>query len=305
MSAVVREDLMTGTTIAVIGATGRTGRPLVRELVRRGASVRCLSRGPQRPGLFDGGVEWRVGDLRNVDTLAGAFRGVNSIHYIPPSLDERDPDYVANIIGAAEKVGVERIVYHSVLHSNTPEMPHHIRKAGCERLFRHSSLAWTILQPAMYVQTALAYLDAEAGVLSPPYDAGRPFTLVDETDLAEAAGIIHTTDGHAFATYELAGSERLDFAAMGERLGMILGRPISVRSVDTEEYVARFAAKKGLSAGQARERQLMFDYYDRHGLLGNGNVLRMILGREPTGFIDAARRSLDVTLGRPAGGGEK
>ena len=118
--------------------------------MRRGASVRCLSRGPQRRGLFDGGVEWRVGDLHNVDTLADAFRGVNSIHYIPPSLDERDPDYVANIIGAAEKVGVERIVYHSVLHSNTPEMPHHICTAGFERPFRYSSLAWTILQPALY-----------------------------------------------------------------------------------------------------------------------------------------------------------
>ena len=286
---------MTGRTIAVIGATGRTGRPLVRELQRRGVRVRCLSRRPEQANLFNGEVEWRTGDLHNVDTLAPAFRGADSIHYIPPSLDERDPDYVANIIEAARRAGVARIVYHSVLHSNTPEMPHHIRKAGCERLFRHSDLAWTILQPAMYVQTALAYLDAEAGVLSPPYDATRPFTLVDEADLASAAAIVHTTDGHAFATYELAGSEQLDFVAMGERLGAVLGRPIGVRAVDTGEYVARFAVKRGLSAGQARERRLMFDYYDRHGLLGNGSVLRMILGREPTGFVDAARRSLGVT----------
>ncbi len=296
---------MTGTTIAVIGATGRTGRPLVQQLVRRGARIRCLSRGPEQPGLFPREVEWRLGDLRSVETLVAAFRGAESIHYIPPSLDERDPDYTANIVDAAEKAGIARVVYHSVLHSNTPEMPHHIRKAGCERLFRHSALAWTVLQPAMYVQTALAYLDAEAGVLSPPYDAGRPFTLVDEADLAEAAAIVHTTGGHAYATYELAGTEQLDFVAMGERLGTVLGRPIGVRAVDTGEYVTRFATKRGLSAGQARERRLMFDYYDRHGLLGNGNVLRMILGREPTGFADAARRSLGVTAGRLADGEER
>ena len=287
---------MTGMTIAVIGATGRTGRPLVRELLRRGAQVRCLSRGPERPGLFGGEVEWRLGDLRNAETLAAAFRGADSIHYIPPSLDDHDPDYVANIIDAAGRAGVVRAVYHSVLHSNTPEMPHHIRKAGCERLFRHSPLAWTVLQPAMYVQTALAYLDADAGVLSPPYDPTRPFTLVDEADLAEAAAIVHTTGGHAYATYELAGTEQLDFVAMGERLGAVLGRPIAVRSADTEAYVARFATARGLSAGKARERRLMFDYYDRHGLLGNGNVLRMILGREPTGFADAARRSLGIVV---------
>lgn len=296
---------MTDRTIAVIGATGRTGRPLVRELASRGARVRSLSRKPAQPGLFSSEVEWRLGDLRNVDSLANAFQGADSIHYIPPSLDEHDPDYVGNIIDAAERAGITRVVYHSVLHSNTPEMPHHIRKAGCERLFRHSPLSWTIIQPAMYVQTALGYLDTATGTLSPPYDTSRPFTLIDEQDLAEAAAIIHTTDGHAFATYELAGSEQLDFVAMGERLSWLIERPVVVREVDTEAYVARFAAKRGLTAGQARERRLMFDYYHRHGLLGNGNVLRMILGREPASFTDAARRYLRGKSGQATGRGEK
>ena len=212
---------------------------------------------------------------------------------------------MANVTGAAEQVGVERLVSHSVLHSTTPEMLHHIRKAGCERLFRHSPLSWTVIQPAMYVQTALGYLDTATGTLSPPYDTNRPFTLIDEQDLAEAAAIIHTTDGHAFATYELAGSEQLDFVAMGERLSWLIERPVVVREVDTEAYVARFAAKRGLTAGQARERRLMFDYYHRHGLLGNGNVLRMILGREPASFTDAARRYLRGNSGQATGRGEK
>lgn len=283
---------MTGTTITVIGATGRTGRPLVGALGRRGAHVRALSRKPERAGLFSREVEWCFGDLENIDSLASAFQGATAIHYIPPSLDKRDPEYVTNIITAAERAGVSRAVYHSVLHPNTPEMPHHIRKAGCERLFRHSPLSWTVIQPAMYVQTALGFFDATAGLLSPPFDTARPFTLIHEEDLAGAAAIIHTTEGHAFATYELAGAEQLDFVAMGERLSDLFGRPITTRKVDAEAYVARFAALRGLTADQARERWLMFDYYDRHGLLGNGNVLRMILGREPANFVDAARHSL-------------
>lgn len=285
---------MTGRTVAVLGATGRTGRPLVRELARRGAHVRSLSRRPPQLGMFSDTVEWRLGDLRNVDSLASAFRGVDSIHYIPPSLDAHDPDYVSNIIVAAVRTGVPRVVYHSVLHSNTPEMPHHIRKAGCERLFRHSQLSWTILQPAMYAQTVLGYLDTASGSLSPPYDTRQPFTLIDEVDLAEAAATVHIEAGHAFAAYELAGAETLDFVAMAEQLSRLIQRPVSVSKVDAEAYVQRFAAKRGLTDGQARERWLMFDYYDRHGLPGNGNVLRMILGREPTTFAEAAYRSLRV-----------
>lgn len=284
--------------VAVLGATGRTGRPLVSALQRRGAKVRAITRNIERENPFSDAVELRFGQMTDADALASAFAGADSIHYIPPSLDARDPLYVANIIAAAQRAGVPRVVYHSVLHPNTPEMVHHIRKAGSERLFRYSPLAWTVIQPAMYVQTALAYFDPEAGTLSPPYDPTRPFTLIHEEDLAEAAAIIHTSEGHAFATYELAGAEQLDFVAMGERLGEIFGRPIATRKADAEAYVANFARKRGLTASQAYERWLMFDHYDRHGLLGNGNVLRMLLGREPTGFAEAARHSLARTLAR-------
>lgn len=288
---------MADTTIAVIGATGRTGRPLLAALERRGVRARAITRHPERADALPARVEPRFGELDNVDALAAAFEGATGIHYIPPSLNVRDPDYVANIIAAAEKAGVTRIVYHSVLHSNTPEMPHHIRKAGCERLFRHSSLRWTVLQPAMYVQTALGFFDAAAGVLAPPFDTAQPFTLIHEGDLAEAAAIIHSSEGHAFATYELAGVEQLDSVAMGEQLSALTGRPVATRKADADDYVARFAAARGLTADQARERWLMFDYYDRHGLLGNGNVLRMVLGREPTSFAEAARHSLAGKLG--------
>lgn len=287
---------MVGGVVAVIGATGRTGRPLVRSLVRRGAGVRMLTRHPEDSEPMSGDVEPRFAELTNVDAMAAAFKGATSIHYIPPSLDARDPDYVATIIAAAERAGVTRIVYHSVLHSNTPEMPHHIRKAECERMLRHSALTWTVLQPAMYVQTGLGYLDLEVGLLSPPFNPARPFTLVHEGDLAEAAAVVHTTEGHAFATYELAGAERTDFVSMAERLSTLLRRPIAACKGDAGQLVARLAARRGLTADQERERLLMFDYYDRHGLVGNGNVLRMMLGRAPTGFLEAARESLAAEL---------
>ncbi len=226
-----------------------------------------------------------------------ALQSASSVHYIPPSLDAHDPVYVSNIIAAAATAGVARIVYHSVLHSNTPEMPHHIRKSDCERLFRHSPLSWTVIQPAMYAQTALGFLDTAAGLLTPPFDTKQPFTLIHDEDLAEAAAIIHTTNEHSFATYELAGSEQLNFVDMAEQLGNISGRSVTARKANAEEFVARVAAARSLTAEQARERWLMFDYYDRHGLVGNGNLLRMLLGREPASFAEVARDRFSDTSG--------
>lgn len=283
---------MSERTVAVIGAAGRTGRPLVAALQRRGARVIGISRHAGQPGLFCEHVVARSGDLQSVDSLLSALAGASSIHYIPPSLEPRDPEFATNLVAAAQRVGISRIVYHSVLHPYTPAMLHHIRKAGVELQLRHSPLSWTVIQPAIYVQTLLRYFDAAKDLLAPPFDTHRLFTPIHEEDLAQAAAIIHTSEGHDFATYELAGPEVLDCNAMADRLAVILGHRITTRKVPVD--AARMAAALGLNSDQIRERCLMFDYYDGHGLVGNSNTLRMILGREPTDFATAARRSLSV-----------
>ena len=285
---------MTDHIVAVVGATGRTGRPFVQALLERGAAVRAISRRAYRPDVLDARVDLRTADLLNVDSLVAAFCGATAIHYIPPSYDPADLDYARNIIAAAMQADIARIVYHSVLHPATPEMPHHLRKTRTEREFRHSPLTWTILQPAMYAQTALAFFDARTAELMPAFDTRRAFTPIHEADLAQAAAIVHTTGNHAFATYELAGAETLDFVAMGERLGGILGRTVTTRRVASETLAPFVAAARGYTPEQVRELCLMFDHYDRHGLVGNGNVLRMILGREPTTFAEAMRASLSA-----------
>jgi hypothetical protein len=42
----------------------------------------------------------------------------------------------------------------------------------------------------------------------------------------------------------------------------------------------------------------MLDYYDAHGLVGNSNVLRMLLRREPMPFADVMKRDLTVSRDR-------
>jgi NAD(P)H dehydrogenase (quinone) len=42
------------------------------------------------------------------------------------------------------------------------------------------------------------------------------------------------------------------------------------------------------SASRASDMRAMWQDYDRHGLRGNSNVLRMLLGREPASFEEAA-----------------
>ena len=286
-------------TVAIVGASGRTGRGVIRALQARGVHVRAVSRQAGKPGLFAPDVAVQSAELGSVGSLQAAFEGVDSIHYIPPVFNPHEEEYGANLIAAAEAAGVDRVIYHSVMHSATPDMPHHARKARVELLLRHSSLAWTVLQPAMYAQTALAFFDKASGALTPPFSVSRLFTPVHLGDLSEAAAIVHTAEGHAFATYELAGPERLSFMDIGERLSSLLGRQTTTHAVPPQMLAAGVSEVFGFNPDQSAEMKLMFDHYDNHGFAGSGNVLRMIVGREPTCFTDAVKPIIIEPQPRP------
>lgn len=82
--------------ILVAGATGRTGRFVVADLLQSGAVVRGLTRNPMRAQeRFGSEAEWVSGDVRERTSLAPLFTGV---------------DRVVSVLGATERTG-----------SNTPE----------------------------------------------------------------------------------------------------------------------------------------------------------------------------------------
>jgi NAD(P)H dehydrogenase (quinone) len=273
--------------IAVLGAAGITGRSLVAELERRGLPVRTVvRRANQGVGFRDA----RVADFQIEDEISRAISGARAIHFIPPSFNEKEPAFASNLIAAAEKAGVARITYHSVLHAPTPAMPHHWRKSQVELMLRESSLHWTILQPAMYTQTWLTFLDETVGEFTPPFDIERLFNPVDLRDVTEATANVLTAEGHEFATYELAGKERFAPSDMAKIIQVTLGLDIHMRQAPTDAFARVRAERKGWSPQQTNELIAMYRHYGGFGLPGNGRVLEMLLGRDPNSFAAAVLR---------------
>jgi uncharacterized protein YbjT (DUF2867 family) len=282
--------IMSTADIAVIGAAGPTGRTLMRSLARHGAAARALVRSEEGASRLPAGSDVRVAELADKESLVSALDGVRVVHYIPPTYEPREEAFGSNVVEAASRAGVERLVYHSVLHAPTPAMRHHWRKAQVELLIRESALAWTIVQPGMYMQTAFAFLSADRTKFTPGFDVTRPFNPVDVEDLADAVATVLTEEGHAFATYELAGSETLDFASMAAQFGDVLHTTTTAEALDPSLVLAT-ARERGFSEASLEELRLMMEHYDAHGLMGNPNVLRMLLGREPARFSDVVRRT--------------
>ncbi len=104
-------------TILVTGATGTIGRQVVEQLLKRGADVRALVRDPVKANL-PAGVGVVQGDLLDVDSLRRAFAGVSTLFLLNAVVpDEFTQALIA--LNVAREAGIERIVYLSVIHSDS------------------------------------------------------------------------------------------------------------------------------------------------------------------------------------------
>jgi uncharacterized protein YbjT (DUF2867 family) len=88
---------------------------------------------------------------------------------------------------------------------------------------------------------------------------------------------------HAVGDMADAAQGRLSQDDMARILGEVLGRPVTARAVPLEEMRAK-ARTAGLGEDRIEQMTAMNRHYDAHGMRGNPNVLRMLLGREPTTF---------------------
>ena len=110
-------------TTLVTGATGFVGWHVARLLVERGHRVRALVRPSSRLRELD--VETFTGDLRDPDSLCQAARGCGVVFHIaadyrlwapaPDELYRSNVDGTRNMLEAARRAGVERVVYTSTV----------------------------------------------------------------------------------------------------------------------------------------------------------------------------------------------
>jgi len=129
-----------------------------------------------------------VVDQRSARDLAEAVAGADAVYAIAPNMSPHEVTMGAAVVEACRGAGVQRLVYHSVVHPQLTAMPHHADKGRVEELTIESDLAWTILQFNAYLQNLDGYLDGfRVGRYRIPYSVDRPSAMVDLRDVAEVA----------------------------------------------------------------------------------------------------------------------
>jgi NAD(P)H dehydrogenase (quinone) len=270
--------------ILVTGAAGKTGRAVLKALAGRGAAVRALVRNPDHAAALKrlGAAEVSIGSFDYAPALASAAAGAQAIYHICPNVSRDEVAYARAVVTAAKAQGVNRFVYHSVLHPQIEAMPHHWAKMQAENMLFGSGLDLTVLQPTAYMQNILgAWRGIVAdGVFRNPYPVETRISLVDLEDVAEAAAFVLTKPGHGGATYELVGTAPLSQSDVAAAIGAALQRPVRATAEAVEEWEVR-ARAGGMAEYERYTLAAMFRYYADYGLIGNSNTLSWLLGRAP------------------------
>jgi NAD(P)H dehydrogenase (quinone) len=270
--------------ILVTGAAGKTGQAVVKALAAKGASVRVFIRRPEQAATLKalGAAEISLGNFEDTRALSLAAAGTRAIYHICPNVSRDELSIARAVAAAAREHKVQRFVFHSVLHPQIEAMPHHWNKMRAEEILLAADFDLTILQPTAYMQNILGAWRGivEDDVFRIPYPADTRLSLVDLDDVAEVAARVLTDDGHDGSTYELAGTAPLSQTEIAAAIGAALRRDIRVEAEPVEAWESRVRAA-GMGDHERATLAAMFRYYARHGLAGNSNALRWLLGRAP------------------------
>jgi uncharacterized protein YbjT (DUF2867 family) len=268
--------------VLMVGATGRHAHWVLRELTRRGVSVRALVRNQQRADVarHNGAAEVAIGDLTEPATLADAAAGMDGVFHIGPAHAAGEAEMGLAMVDAARAGGVRKFVFSGVIHPSISAMTNHgAAKLPVEEALYSSELDFTVLQPARFMQNfERSWPDiVEHDRLSEPYSLSAKMCSVDYRDVAEVAALAMTGDELSYGTFELSAPGMQDTYQTAELISEVLGRPITAVQIPLDQFASQ------LPEGPFRDgMRRMMTHYDKHGLPGgNSLVLRSILGREP------------------------
>jgi uncharacterized protein YbjT (DUF2867 family) len=213
--------------LLLTGATGTIGRPVLRRLVDHGVPVRCLVRDPRRLGSERVRVQIALGDLSDHLSFRHALRGVDTVVHLASTIRDQPGGSIEELAGvatwrlvrAAERAGVERFVFFSVLGASTRSPSRLLRaKAIAERALAESALPHTIFAPSVVYAPGDPYLSLlrrlsllpVVPIPGPGRAAFEPMWAEDVADcvLSVLPGGPHG-EAAASARYELAGPDTL------------------------------------------------------------------------------------------------
>jgi uncharacterized protein YbjT (DUF2867 family) len=226
--------------IAVIGATGNTGRAAVKELQALGEDPLCVIRDSEKASkVLAPGSRTVVAEITDRGALEQALQGVKSV-FLVTGHNPQTGEQQINVLEAARAAGVEFFAKVSggraLVSADSPSVVGR-GHFEIEQAIKSSGLDWCILRPGLFMQNTFTQIEAikNDGKIIQPFANDLPLAFIDVRDTgAVGARIVTNPSAHAGKTYEFTGAVTTypDFA---QDFSDVLGKPITYIGVPVEK----------------------------------------------------------------------
>jgi uncharacterized protein YbjT (DUF2867 family) len=266
--------------ILTVGANGRVGSEVVRQLREQGRPVRALCRSEVKAKpLRDAGVEIVLGDLANQHAVETACRGVDTIISTMTSLNPRalravyQPEIIEgdghrHLLETARQAGVHQVIYLSAIGVEHPEAPRQFQvKRQVEEAVRSSGLPYAILRPSGFMENLLPMIQGvkRSPIIPMPGKGTAPITYIAVEDIAR---VPVQAIGHPEAqasTIEYGGPAHLSNQQCAQIAARVFGRSARILPIPLALFQIVGTLAQPVWPG-LREFFAILRFVDRHGL---------------------------------------
>ena len=281
-------------SVVVTGATGQLGRLIVESLLVRGVpadEITATGRSVEKiADLAERGVRVAATSYQNAAGLDAAFAGADTLVLVSSNdFDDRAGQH-RNAVDAAKRAGIGHVVYTSGPKAATSSIQLLADHRATEEALAASGLPTTILRNGWYVENYTGQVPTylEHGMVGSAGDGKVSLAL--RAELAEAAAVVATTDGHVGKVYELGG-EAVTLTELAAIVSDVTGAPVAYTDVPVEVFQGIL-----VGAGLPEPVAAIFADVDR-GIAGgelqvDPSDLAALLGRPATPVADAVKIAL-------------
>ncbi len=268
------------TRIAVTAASGQLGSEIVKATIEAVGKdcVIGLARTPGKSAALN--IEVRPGDYNSPSDLEKSLQGIDTL-LVVSGMDapEKRIDQHRNVIEAAKKAGVGKIVYTSVqgAEENTAFSPIVQSNRQTEEDLRNSGLHWVIGRNGIYIEPDVEYVETykQRGEIANCAGDGK-CGYTTRPELAYAYARMLTESKHNSQIYNLHG-EPITQQQLADYLNAAFGTDLKYRAMSVAEYREERIAELGPFLGN-----VIAGIYEgiRNGAANNESHFAIAAGRD-------------------------
>jgi NAD(P)H dehydrogenase (quinone) len=279
-------------SVLVLGATGRTGAAVVKELETMPGRVVPVRASRSRATVEQWRKEGKEAvqiDLDDPDTFAGALEGIDRL-FLMAGYSSSMNHQTKTLVDAAEDAGVSFLVHLGVFGNGRSTDPHFAWHELVERYIAGSKLAWANVHPHVFMENLLTINRLREGQMVWPMGDKQVGWIASDDIAAVAAKVLaEGPETHAGRDYWLS-TDVLNGAQVAEILSTVLGREIPAliltpddmqRMLEAGEAIApsymdaAYAASTLIWARQTYEGRMDYSAVTT-------STVQDLLGRQPT-----------------------